>query len=165
LLGAAIVGAALGGAVVRSVAPETRMVYIDRAVPGPTVIEIASAPTPALPSARAPEPLASSQRHAPAASAESIDARGLAAERMLLDAARSALARGEPDEALAATERHAATYPRGVLREEREALAVKALASAGRYAEARARGERFRAEFPRSVSLASVNATLASLPE
>jgi hypothetical protein len=84
---------------------------------------------------------------------------------MILDGARSALARGAPNEALAAVDRHAATYPRGALREEREALAVKALAAAGRSGEARARGERFRAEFPRSVSLASVNATLASLPE
>jgi hypothetical protein len=56
-------------------------------------------------------------------------------------------------------------YPQGVLVEEREALAVKSLAALGRFAEARARGERFRARYPRSVSLASVDATLATLPE
>jgi hypothetical protein len=158
------VGAALGGAVARTGAPPERVVYVDRPVPGPTTIELE--PSPPQPIASAAPSAAPTPRAAPTrADPPTIDARGLAAERMLLDAARAALAHGAPDEALAAVDRHAATYPHGALREEREALAVKALAAAGRSAEARARGEHFRAEFPRSVSLASVNATLASLPE
>jgi hypothetical protein len=159
LVSALAIGAAVGAAAVR--APEPRVVYVDRPVPGPTVVQIASAEPPAptvVPSAPpAPRPVASP--------APSIDARGLAAERMLLDGARASLARGEPEAALVAIDRHAKAYPQGVLVEEREALAVKALAAAGRYPEARARGQRFREQFPRSVSLGAVNATLASLPE
>ena len=159
-------GAALGVMGARTGGPPERVVYVDRPVPGPTTIELE--PAPPVPSASASAVASASPSPRPSqlhADAPPIDARGLAAERMLLDAARSALAHGAPDEALAAVDRHAATYPRGALREEREALAVKALAGAGRAAEARARGQRFAAEFPRSVSLASVNATLASLPE
>lgn len=103
--------------------------------------------------------------HAPLPPAPSIDAHGLAAERMLLDGARSALARGDAEASMAAVERHEHTYPLGALTEEREALAGKALAAAGRTSEARARCERFRDRFPRSVFLGSVNATLASLPK
>ena len=155
-------GLALGVVGARTGAPPERIVYVDRPVPGPMTIELEPAPPApgATASASASPPPRPTQLHV---DAPPIDARGLAAERMLLDAARAGLAHGAPDEALAAVDRHAATYPHGALREEREALAVKALAGAGRAAEARARGERFAAEFPRSVSLASVNATLASL--
>ena len=55
----------------------------------------------------------------------------LAAERRLLDEARQNLARGEPEAGLVPIERHAARYPKGVLTEEREALAVRLLAALG----------------------------------
>lgn len=83
-------------------------------------------------------------------------ARGIAAERALLDVARSALARGEAAEALAAAERHTSEYPDGVLAEEREALAIKALVGLGRRDEARARARRFETRYPRSLSLHAV---------
>ncbi len=166
LVGALLVGVTVGALGMRASTPTppARVTYVERVVPGPssTVLEILDVPpSPSV----APSPANAATARAPAPSVPVIDARGLAAERMLLDGARAALARGEPDAALLAVERHERTYPQGALAEEREALAVKALAAAARYTEARARGERFRERFPRSVSLGSVNATLASMPQ
>ena len=56
----------------------------------------------------------------------------LAAERVLIEQARMAVARGQGEAALDAVGHHAREFPRGRLREEREALAVQALALAGR---------------------------------
>lgn len=87
----------------------------------------------------------------------------LAAERRLLDGARVALASGEPGDALRLAERHRAEFPGGVLVEEREAIATKALVEAHRPAEARARGAAFERRFPESPMLRSVRSSLASL--
>ncbi len=83
-------------------------------------------------------------------------ARGLGAERGLLDVARGALARGEPGEALAAVDRHSHDYPDGALFEEREALAIKALVALGRRDEARARARSFEQRFPNGLLLRAV---------
>jgi outer membrane protein assembly factor BamD (BamD/ComL family) len=83
---------------------------------------------------------------------------------MILDEARSALLRGEAQQALDALERHRRTFPSPVLGEERDALQVQALVKAGRYAEARARGEAFGRRVPDSFYLPMVNAALASIP-
>jgi len=88
----------------------------------------------------------------------------LAAESAILDIARTAIARGEPDHALAAVARHASTFPQGVLREEREALAVKAFVLAGRGDEARARADKFRAKYPASLFLPAIESSLRSIP-
>jgi hypothetical protein len=84
----------------------------------------------------------------------------LAAERALLEAARSAYGRGEPDAALAALARHEKAFPGGQLSEEREALAIRSLVLAGRESEARSRAERFRKRYPTSVMLPAVEASL-----
>jgi hypothetical protein len=94
------------------------------------------------------------------ASADPLSSRGLAAERALLDVARSALARGEAAEALAATERHAHEYPDGALVEEREALAIKALVALGRIGEARARARALEQRFPNGLTLHAVKAAV-----
>jgi hypothetical protein len=88
----------------------------------------------------------------------------LAAESAILDIARTAIARGEGDHALAAVERHAAAFPHGSLREEREALAVKALVLAGRGDEARARAAKFRTAYPESLFLQAIESSLRSIP-
>jgi hypothetical protein len=75
----------------------------------------------------------------------------LSQERELVDAARTALARGLPADALAAADRHARDFPRGQLAEEREVLAITALVSLGKNAEARARRARFVRDFPNSL--------------
>jgi hypothetical protein len=66
---------------------------------------------------------------------------GLSAEVMLVDYARSALfgERDGAEEALWLTDVHAAWFPDGALRPEREVLALHALVGVGRAADARAR--------------------------
>ncbi|APR80330.1 serine/threonine protein kinase [Minicystis rosea] len=64
----------------------------------------------------------------------------LAEEVALLDQARAALA-ASPEQALALADAHAARYPRGKLRMERELLIVDALRRLGRTGEARTRAE------------------------
>lgn len=88
-----------------------------------------------------------------------------AAERVLLDTARTALMRERPADALAALRRHEARFPRGQLAEERESLRVMALVRAGDHAGARARGDAFRRRFPGSLLRPAVEAALRSIPE
>jgi outer membrane protein assembly factor BamD (BamD/ComL family) len=88
----------------------------------------------------------------------------LATQRALLDAARAALGGGDSAGALAALDTHERRFPNSVLSEEREALAIKALAGAGRLAEARARGARFRSRYPNSIMRPAIDATLATIP-
>jgi hypothetical protein len=89
-------------------------------------------------------------------------ARGLAAERGLLDVARSALARGEAGAALTATERHSREYPSGVLVEEREAIAIKALVALGRKDEAQTRAKAFEQRFPNGLMLRAVRGAVGA---
>jgi len=88
--------------------------------------------------------------------------RGLAAERGLLDVARGALARGEAGAALAATERHSREYPAGVLLEEREAIAIKALVALGRKDEAQTRAKAFEQRFPNGLMLRAVRGAVGA---
>jgi hypothetical protein len=89
----------------------------------------------------------------------------LARERAILDQARARIAAGEPVRALDFVERHERRYPQGALSEEREALAVNALVTVGRYREAAQRGEAFRTRYPQSLLTPSVEAALAAIPE
>lgn len=107
---------------------------------------------------------AASTAPAHAASTEALSSRGLAAERALLDIARSALARGEAGEALAATSRHGHEYPDGALVEEREAIAVKALVALGRKEEARKRVQALEQRFPTGLSVRAAKAAVDSAP-
>ena len=70
-------------------------------------------------------------------------------ESQLLDAARSALA-SSPDRALALTRRHAQLYPKGVLVQEREVIAIEALKRKGSKSAAQERAAGFEREFPNS---------------
>jgi hypothetical protein len=87
----------------------------------------------------------------------------LAAERRLLDEARQALAHGEPGAGLAPLDRHATRYPKGVLTEEREALAVRLLAALGQNAAATNRAENFHRRFPNSLFTPAVNNAIATI--
>jgi hypothetical protein len=82
--------------------------------------------------------------------------RDLAAERAILEQARTALAQRDSRAALAALLSHARRFPQGRLAELREALWVEALVLAGRPDEARARADRFRARYPHSLFLGAV---------
>jgi uncharacterized membrane protein len=74
----------------------------------------------------------------------------LAAERTLLEMARTALARGRAADALNALDQHRRRFTAGQLAEEREALSILALVKLGDADHARARAARFRARYPRS---------------
>jgi len=74
-----------------------------------------------------------------------------ALELGLLQRARAGVASGKFSTALEAIAEHQRRFPSGRLREEREALRVKALAGLGRNDEARLAAKRFREHFPGSV--------------
>ena len=84
----------------------------------------------------------------------------LSGERALLERARERLSGGDAAAALELAETHRRRFPRGKLVEEREALAVLALARAGRHDEARARARRFEARFPQSLHRLMLRAAL-----
>jgi hypothetical protein len=134
-----------------------QIVYVDRDRP-------VASPPPPTPDAIATAPVASP----PPAALTNAPSNGspgnsLAAERSLLDVARSAFGRGEGDAALAALARHEKIFPNGQLAEEREALAVRCLVLTSRADEARARAARFRRRYPTSVMLPAVEASLGNL--
>lgn len=134
-------------------ATPSEIVYVPVDVPIAYPVR-ADAPAPAEPGpakagVSAPAPSASGDR--------------LSAERNVLDAARVALASGEPNQAVALADRHKRDFPQGALVEEREAIATKALVDAGRHAEARARGAAFERRFPQSAMLRSVRSSLSTI--
>ncbi len=94
-----------------------------------------------------------SVKGAPPAIAENT----LALEARLLGRARKALPLA-PDEALLLTERHRARFPDGVLVEEREAIAIRAMHQAGMLEGARARHVQFLARFPASPHARNLDA-------
>ncbi len=75
----------------------------------------------------------------------------LGVERALVERARSALARGAPDDALSAGREHAARFPRGRLAEERDFVVIQALRASGRNVDADAAVARFRKTYPTSL--------------
>jgi len=81
-----------------------------------------------------------------------------------LDRARSALARGDGDQALAALGEHARVHPGSALVEEREALFIKSLIAAGDVSTVRARAAAFAARYPHSLFLPSIRAALSKNP-
>jgi hypothetical protein len=132
--------------------------------------------TPAPPPPMQPEPPPATTSHArvesppprPEHAAARTEARerdrNLAAERGLIEQARTALAREQGAAALAALERHARDFPEGELAEERESLQVQALVALGRFEQARKMAARFHRRFPRSIFGAVVDEALKSIP-
>jgi hypothetical protein len=90
--------------------------------------------------------------------------RNLAAERGLIEQARTALARDQGAAAMSALERHARDFPQGELEEERESLQVQALVALERFEQARKVAARFHRRFPRSIFGAVVDEALKSIP-
>jgi hypothetical protein len=132
------------------------------AAPTPAPIEPARPPTP-LPDEHAVVPGPASPSSVPSAT----DVRGaseapvpssstLTAERALLDVAHSALGKGQAADALDALGRHARRFPRGVYREEREALTIQTLHALGRLDEAERLAAQFKTRYPRSLFLSIV---------
>lgn len=126
--------------------------------PAVSLTDVPAIPPSALPNASPPAPSSSVRTAEP-------DNKGLAGERALLDVARTALANGDSARALVAVARHESAYPTGLLVEEREAMAVKALVAAGRNEEARARGSRYAKRFPGGLMRPAVDGALRSIPD
>ncbi len=147
-------------------APTERVTYVDRvatavAAPPQAPVPAAAEPTaPAVPVESLPH-AATSQ---PVAPAPADSGQQLAAESALLDLARTAIAHGEGAQALDAVARHGAQFPHGMLTEEREALAIKALLLADRGDEARVRATHFREHYPQSLFLPALESKLRALP-
>jgi outer membrane protein assembly factor BamD (BamD/ComL family) len=87
-----------------------------------------------------------------------------AAERQLLDEARDALVKGDPERALDRVETHRRRFLNPLLAEERDAMEIEALARAGRLAEARARADQFQKRSPDSLFLPTVQSAVESNP-
>lgn len=108
------------------------------------------------------DPAAPSPGLAPRHRSVSPTSDALAAERALLDRARGALMRGDMDQTLKLTSHHARQFPRGQLAEERDALAIRALAQKGELGAARGRAVQFRARYPHSIFLPALATALSS---
>jgi hypothetical protein len=163
-------GGLVGGGVVAAVrSPVEHVVYVERAAPAASPIA-STAPVPpaeidvvrAVPSSVAPSPARVAAPASTPASSSTGRSRDtdLAAERLVIERARSALARGDGQGALVPIAQHERDFARGQLVEEREALAVQALVIAGRVPEATARAARFRKAYPSSLLLPIVDQAL-----
>jgi hypothetical protein len=147
---------------------------VDRStVPAATSSVAVVRPTSAAPSAAPLESASVRVGDLPAAPSASLastsrrpaHANDLTLERELLDVARAALARGNPDGAIASLRRHAERWPHGLLTEEREVVWIQALVAGGHRREAEERGARFRRDSPASVLAPAVDAALAGTNE
>ena len=170
--GAFVAGALVGGLVVRAASLSAVTPAIVASLPAP------AESAPPLPIAVVPEPTGASSVFAPLPtprdlpSAElrlkgkPVDAAAggsdLVREREVIDAARAALARGRPADALVTATRHAERWPHGQLAEEREVIAIQALAASGRRAEAERRAAAFKRAFPSSMLIPAVDAAFSS---
>lgn len=136
-------------------APPARPSAIPSAPEAPPDPSQTSAPPPAPASAVTP-PVVSSARLAastsPTASQRPVDRdAALVEELALVQTARTALVRGDAAGALDATKQHRRRFPSGRLVEERESLAIQALARLGRDDEARQRAADFERTYPSSL--------------
>jgi len=81
----------------------------------------------------------------------------LRAERLLVETASAALARGDYVSAIASLRKHARTFPHGELAQEREVLLVQALKASGDDAAAQQRAKDFKQKFPGSLQQGTVD--------
>jgi TolA-binding protein len=143
-------GAAIGWVALRGpVAPAP--VELARTAPTaakPPAVAAPVATNPAPRAVAASEPAAAPKR-APAA-AKSAAADELRGEIRLIDAARSALRAGSPEQARQLLEKYAQRYPNGSFRQEAAVLRVEALERSGQRAKASSLARQFLEEHPES---------------
>lgn len=84
-------------------------------------------------------------------------------ERLWMERAEAAFGRGDARAALAALAAHRRHFPDGRMREERDALEVRALVLEGNGDEAARRAARFEVAYPRSIFLRQIQASLRSV--
>jgi hypothetical protein len=142
--------------VARATAPAPRPVSRQQAPVAPAPPEPAVAPeTPQAPEAPV-APGVTAPGRAAASSKPLSSAEALRVELAQLDAARSKLASGRSDEALALLDAYDRSVPRGVLKLEAEVLRIDALSRSGRTALAQSRARAFLSRHPKSVLAARV---------
>ncbi len=164
--GAFVVGVLVGGFGGRALSPSAVVPAVVSSLA--TSVEVAPRAVPAsIPDTPdASRDIVSASRVVPSAEARgrpadaNQGANDLVREREVVDAARAALARGRPADALSATARHAERWPRGHLAEEREVIAIQALATLDRRVEAERRATAFKRAFPSSILIPAVDMAL-----
>jgi len=84
-------------------------------------------------------------------------------QQTLLDQARLALGKEQPELCLDALAQHRSRFPQSLLDEERDALTIKALAASGNLRAARERAAAFLTRHPRSMLKPSLEATVGNV--
>ncbi len=108
---------------------------------------------------RRPSSAARGDTKATAVKSQGADSSGAADEYSLLREARRVVSTN-PARAVALTSEHARRFPGGMLTQEREAIAVEALASLGHAGQAQARARRFLSAYPGSPYTTRVEAAV-----
>jgi hypothetical protein len=126
-------------------------------------VELAATPD-VPPTPEVPAPVDAPKEDRAQAPRRPSEADAYAAELALLQQVRTAVAVARFSAALALVAEHERRFPAGRLREERDALRVKALAGLGRGGDAREAAERFRARYPRSVLSPGIEAATRRAP-
>jgi hypothetical protein len=165
MAGAAVGATAYGGAVRLARAPEPSPSVVATSTPRPVPAE-SQAPSRPEPSVASTPHLATTPAVAPRRHPDSGDARdrGLAAERKLIEMARTSFVRGQPEAALGLLARHTREFPNGQLSEERDSLYVQVLVATGATDQARVRGKHFLRRYPHSLFAPVVEQALRSIP-
>jgi hypothetical protein len=132
-------------------------VQIPRAGPAPTA---PASPVPTAPASPVPAAPASPVPAAPAPALPPPS--DLGTEAHLLTSAQTALAYGNPSQALVFLDEHDARFPAGTLTPESGSLRVSALCASGRVQEARAEATRLRARFPSALAASGAGASCAA---
>lgn len=154
-------GATLGALAMRESKPSEPPTIPSAELPAPTTTTTTTTSSSAAPiettTALAPPSASASAPPTPTPVLPAVD---LERERVILEAAKVALARGDGDAALDAVHDHQKRFPDGALAEERDALEIQALVATGDRSAASARAARFRTKYPKSLFLPAVQATL-----
>lgn len=163
-LAGGVTGAILYATLTRTPAPvvaRVEPVTITSAVaPQPSIAPI----SPIIPAVSATPTTPPSATTKPITTATAALVDQLEQERAQLDLARTRLAAGDGVGALAAVATHERSFAHPQLAEEREAIAVQALALQHQDAEARKRAQRFHTTWPNSLFAPVVDAAISSLP-
>ncbi|MDP3235536.1 MAG: hypothetical protein Q8S33_12835 [Myxococcales bacterium] len=164
VVGASVASMAVGGAIGAGVhsavtsppPPPPPIVRLAPVEPPPVAVAIAELPPAPPPVVEAVLPVVEPRPAQPSVAKLSADEQ-LALEKSYVEQARAAMARKDVDAALDALAQHERRFPKGQLTEERLALKVMALSSAGRSIEARNVAAEFRRRFPTGLFRAAVD--------
>jgi hypothetical protein len=161
-----LAGALLGAVAIAVGVSTQRAPSVEKSAPSAVAPPANQVLTPALSAAApaiAPSPSAEAPPAASATSPASNPAprssRAPANEALLLERARRALA-SDPARALALTKQHQQSFPNGLLKQEREVIAIEALRRLGKAEQAGERAGRFEKQYPDSAHRRAVETGL-----